>query len=409
MDFTNLKEHYHELLDYLREEENGSERPLQLVRGNIYWILENEKHNTWQSYAEVYDDRVSKLGSERYKRTLKATFDTIQDFDFYGKYPNRNGKNKNRGAYHQLVPEFKEAINVYKASAKLCDVKESTINKQVSAASCFFFAMQQRGGERLDCIDEADVISFFLDEEGNVSKSGSYKDMIAAVLKTVAGWKEKECRAILAYLPLIRYKRKNIRYLTQEEVGSIRMVLDDDGSGLSLREKAIGKLLFFTGMRACDIAGMKLSSIDWGAEEIYIVQQKTGHPIVLPLTAAIGNPIYDYLMEERPESDDGHLFLGKFHPHYPLKAATVGYLSNKIYAKAAIRQNKGDRRGTHLFRHNAATSFLGSGVPRPVISQTLGHTDPLSLEPYLHADLVHLKMCALSIEWFPVSEEVFSL
>jgi hypothetical protein len=34
-------------------------------------------------------------------------------------------------------------------------------------------------------------------------------------------------------------------------------------------------------------------------------------------------------------------------------------------------------------------------------------TAPDSLEPYLRADFIHLKKCAVSIEAFPVSEEVF--
>jgi hypothetical protein len=50
---------------------------------------------------------------------------------------------------------------------------------------------------------------------------------------------------------------------------------------------------------------------------------------------------------------------------------------------------------------------LGNGVPQPVISRTLGHTSPNSLEAYLSADFKHLKECALSIEGFPVSEGVF--
>jgi hypothetical protein len=51
---------------------------------------------------------------------------------------------------------------------------------------------------------------------------------------------------------------------------------------------------------------------------------------------------------------------------------------------------------------------LGQGVPQPVISRTLGHTSPNSLEPYLSADFPHLKDCALSIARWPVLEEVLS-
>ena len=77
--------------------------------------------------------------------------------------------------------------------------------------------------------------------------------------------------------------------------------------------------------------------------------------------------------------------------------------------KAGIRQNPGDRKGMHLFRHYLATSLLGHGVEQPIISSTLGHQSPCSLAPYLNADFVHLKECALNIDRFPVRKEVFQL
>jgi len=80
----------------------------------------------------------------------------------------------------------------------------------------------------------------------------------------------------------------------------------------------------------------------------------------------------------------------------------------KIFKAAGIRQLRGDRKGFHIFRHHLATALLGNGVPQPVISRTLGHSSPNSLEPYLSADFAHLKECSMSIERFPVPEEVLS-
>lgn len=214
---------------------------------------------------------------------------------------------------------------------------------------------------------------------------------------------------IYAYLPPIRPKRNNIQYLTPEEVKSIHNLINNKDSVLSLRDKAIAKLLFFTGIRAGDIAEMRLYSIDWNLDEIKIIQQKTENILILPLTAVIGNAIYDYIINERPKSSDNHLFLSEVYPYYPFTAKAVWHQVEKIFKAASIRQEKGDRRGSYLFRYNVATSFLGKGVPRPVISKTLGHVSPASLDSYLHADFVHLKDCALSLKVFPISEEVFRL
>lgn len=396
--------------NYLKKE-GYSESYIRRVRENIHWILKNEKNKSWQSYLDVYHDRVHKSESKGYKKNHRTAFGAIQQFDLYKEYPNRRIKNRfiKRGAYYQLIPEFKELIDFYREADKLRGIKEHTICGNVSAASCFFYAMQKKGIQSFDYINEEDVLSFFLDSEGKISKCSSYKKKIAAVFKAGIGCKVKGCQTLLAYLPPIRPKRKNIQFLTPEEVECIHVLLDDENCKLSLRDRAIGKLLLFTGIRACDIAGMELSSIDWVADEIHFTQQKTEQPLVLPLTAIIGNSIYDYLVNERPKSNDTHLFLSEIYPYYPFKAGAVWNQAAKIYKAASLRQKKGDRRGTHLFRYNVATSLLGSGIPRPVISQTLGHLDPHSLDPYIHADIVHLKECALSIESLPVGEEVFCL
>ena len=110
-------------------------------------------------------------------------------------------------------------------------------------------------------------------------------------------------RTILAYLPALNRRRKNIQYLTEEEMPSVKDVLVSEKSSITLRNRAIGMLLFFTGMRSSDIAGLAFSDIDWEKEEIRIFQKKTGNELVLPLTASIGNAIYDYITMERPKSD----------------------------------------------------------------------------------------------------------
>jgi len=250
MNFRHLQQHYHELLNYLKKE-RYTESYIRCVQENIHWIMKSEKNRSWQSYLDIYHDRVQKSESTLYKKNHRIAFGAIQQFDLHGEYSNRKIKNCfiKRGAYNQLIPEFREVIDFYKASDKLRGLKESTIYGNASAASSFFYAMQKRDMKSLGCIDEEDVLSFFLDREGNVSKCSSYKKQIAAVLRAGTDWKEKECQTLLAYLPPIRPKRKSIQFLKSEEVESIHALLDDRNSGLSLRDRAIGKLLFFTGIR----------------------------------------------------------------------------------------------------------------------------------------------------------------
>lgn len=408
MDFTHLQYHYNELLDYLKQD-GYTESYIRRVREQIGWLLKHAQDNTWTSYVDAYNDRAGSSQSKLHRKNLKIAFCAIQQFDLYGEFPDRRAKNCfiKRGAYYQLLSEFRELIDYYRESDEAHGLKESTIYHNSMGASSFLLYMQQKGITAIRDITEKDTLAFFYGKDGSL-KCSSYKKEVAAVFRVGIRWKE-ECRPVLAYLPQIRSRRKNIQFLTPEETKAIRAALEDESSGLSFRDRAIGVLLFFTGLRACDIASMELKSVDWDADVLRIPQQKTGYPLILPLTAAVGNAIYDYLENERPASEDGHLFLSALYPYHPFEAGAVWHQAENIYKAAAIRRADGDRRGTHLFRHNVATSFLGSGVQRPVISQTLGHMDPGSLEPYLHADMAHLKECSLSIAAFPMGEEVFRI
>ena len=285
--------------------------------------------------------------------------------------------------------------------------KESTIRSESLNTASFLYQMQEQGAQCLDEVTEDAVLSFFVSEDGSLRKGCSYKKNISAVFKAGLNWKEPQCQRILSFLPLLRETRKNIQYLTQDEIRLLRAAMES--SGFSARNKAVILLLLFTGLRGCDIAGLTFSSIDWEKERILVEQQKTSMPVEIPLSAVVGNAIYDYLEQERPDTGFLSLFLTETHPFSPISAQGIANIVSKACRLAGIRQNPGDRKGTHIFRHNLASSMLENGVPQPVITQTLGHTSPDSLEPYLRADLVHLKECALSIEDFPLAEEVFSL
>ena len=410
MNLKKLFDNYEILINYMHDNGYSSSYTARL-KTEINWLMHNNHTENFHSYEEACYIRVSRTKSSKMQKCYRLIYGILLRFDIYNEYPDRRRKEPliKRGAYPQLNSVFKEVIDLYKKSDRKRSLKENTIYGNASAGACFLLAMQNKGHMTLDDITEDNVLSFFTDNYGNVALSSSYKKEIAAVFKADIGSYTEASRRVLAYLPMVRPKRKNIQYLTPEEIDNIHEILDDKDGKLSLRNRAIGTLLFFTGIRGCDIAKMKFSEIDWENEEIRLTQQKTDGGLVLPLTATIGNAIYDYVNQERPKSMDSHVFLNELRPYDPLKAKAMWWISSKIYAAASIRQNTSDRRGTHLFRYNLATSFAGSGIARPVISSMLGHVNPNSLDYYLFADMMHLRECALSIADFPVSEEVFGV
>jgi len=408
MNVQNLQDNYPKLISYM-ETSGYSKIYIDRLKREIKKILSTVDSKQWSCYRDVYLEYTKTSQSPDYLRNKRTFIGAIEQFDVHGRYPDGRRRHElfERGAYPLLSSEFKFVIDYYCEAEKKRGKKVTTIYSESHNASTFFLSLQQKGIDNLDEITEEAVLSIFMSSDGTLLRSSSYKKNIAAVLKACIPYYPETCPRILAFLPALRETRKNIQYLTSEEIQKVKDTLTDGENPLTLCDKSIGILALYTGLRGCDIAGMTLDSIDWNGDVIYITQQKTEFPLELPLTAVVGNAIYDYLTSERPHIESRYLFVSQNKPYDRLRSRSIGNVAVRIMKAAGIRQSKGDRKGFHIFRHHLATALLGNGVPQPVISRTLGHTSPDSLEAYLSADFPHLKECSINIERFPVPEEVF--
>lgn len=186
---------------------------------------------------------------------------------------------------------------------------------------------------------------------------------------------------------------------------AILPVLSDDdqarvvhacASGMvSARDAAITLLALTTGLRACDLVGLRLVDIDWRAQALGIIQQKTHHPLTLPLPALVTAKLADYLLHDRPDSGDDHVFLRVKAPHTRLTGhASIYRVIAEVFRTAGVVEVKV---GTRVPRHSAASRLLRAAVPLPTISAVLGHADPESTNLYLSVDQARLLECVLPV------------
>lgn len=410
MSFENLKNNYGKLLDFL-EKEGYSATVIRCVSKEIENILENARTNQWETYRDIYHMYEHQGLSKDVLRSKRHILRMLKRYDVNGAFPDRLRRSYafESDSYVCLPDEFKSLVEFYRTYERERGKKETTIYHEALNTVSFLRFLQQRGCHCLDDVTEKDVLAFFFPGDGALSRGCSYKKNLSAVFKAGLFWKDAPCSRILSFLPQLRESRKTIQYLTDEEAEKIRHALQDMGNPLSLRDRAVGILLLYTGLRGCDIAGMRIDFIDWDKELMRFPQQKTGVFIELPLSHAVGNAIFDYMDSERPRCADRHVFLSEVQPYRRLASQSVANIALHVYKAAGVRQNPGDRKGTHIFRHRAASHMLESGIPQPVISRILGHAAPDSLEPYLMADFRHLKECSLDVGQFPVPEEVLGL
>jgi integrase len=409
MQLKNLRNNYSKLISHL-EAAGYAETYIAGFRREIQRILANADSMGWSCYSDVYRDYIEKPLSSSTLKNKRTVIGAIEQFDIHGIYPDGKVRNEliKRGLYQYLMPEFKVLIEYYCTVERGHGKKDSSIYSESHNAISFLHSMQESGIIRLNDITEDSVMSVFMRANGEKLKSSSYAKSISSVFKVCIPLNPDVCRQILLFIPAMRRTRKNIQYLTSQEVQEIRYAMDDMSNTLTLRDRAIGKLAFYTGMRSGDIAALEMSSIEWDRDVIKIVQQKTGVPLELPLTAIVGNAINDYIVAERPSVGIPGLFLSQKNPCRAMTRSGIGHVAAHIMKAANVRQLKGDRKGFHLFRHRLATALLGENVPKVVVSHVFGHTSQDSIDAYLSADFPHIKECALSIARFQVLEGVFS-
>ena len=216
----------------------------------------------------------------------------------------RRDKSSYTRAYDTLSDEFKSVIDHYRSVQRNRGRKETAIDNESCSGTTFLASLQKDGIHNLQMISEKSVLNVFAGSDGKIKKSCTYRKNVKAVFKTCASdLPPAAYERVIAFLPPLRRRRKNIQYLTEEEITRIKTALTAHESNLSLRDKAIGLIALHTGLRNCDIAGLTMDSIDWKRDRICLRQQKTGVPLQLELTAVVGNAIYDYIVNARPKTD----------------------------------------------------------------------------------------------------------
>lgn len=369
--------------------------------------IENGECTTYEElFSRHYQGKTK--GAERKGRWLLGA---IELFDTTRELPNCRTRTSlgKTSKIDGLSEEFQNALAHYQQSERTRGIKDSTIYVVLHAGICLFTTLQDAGISDFQHITEDSLVTYFMGFNGKPCKSGSYRKNLLCLFRGLGGYLPESsiCR-LIGFLPEITCRRKNIQYLSKNEFKKIQMALIDRESPLSKRNRAIGLLAMYTGLRSCDIIGLRLDAIDWDNDIISIVQQKTDQPLTLPLTAIVGNAIYDYIHEERPPNTIPEIFLTSRLPYRRMVSGDAMNIASLIMRVAGVRTKKGDSKGLHLLRHFLATEMLSQDVALPVISAILGHSSPQSTQAYLSADFTHLERCALSIADFPIRKGVLA-
>jgi integrase len=204
------------------------------------------------------------------------------------------------------------------------------------------------------------------------------------------------CAGLCRAVPSTPSRRvRTVSVLSAESVEQL-LSAPDPATPVGRRNRAILLLGARTGLRPSDIAGLRLSDIDWRQSLITLTQHKTQTTLTLPLLADVGAAIADYLLAGRPHGSlDDHVFLRSQAPHVGFRSTDLRHVVDRALGDAGIATKANSGRGMRLLRASLATRMLEGDTPLPVISQVLGHRGIDSSKHYLGADEARMRQCCL--------------
>jgi integrase/recombinase XerD len=194
-----------------------------------------------------------------------------------------------------------------------------------------------------------------------------------------------------------RYRLANLpRSISWAEV---RQMLEtvDRRTPTGKRDFAILLLLVSYGLRAREVAALKLDDIDWKRERVHIPRRKSGHAAMYPLSLAVGEAVLDYLQHGRPKPNAGTraLFLRAFAPYTPLSWNAVSLQAKHYLRKAGIEV---PRPGSHTLRHTCVQRLVDAHLSLKTIGDYVGHRTPDATRIYTKVDIERLREVALGLE-----------
>jgi site-specific recombinase XerD len=162
----------------------------------------------------------------------------------------------------------------------------------------------------------------------------------------------------------------------------------DEKSALGLRDHALVVVLFRLGLRAGEVAGLRLDDIDWHDGELLIVGGKQARTERLPLPVDVGQAVVAYLKHERARASCRALFL---RADAPLGLSASGVA--RVLQRACIRAGIGVV-GPQRLRHSTATAMLRAGASIDEVGQVLRQRNGRVTAHYAKVDFVELRKLA---------------
>jgi integrase/recombinase XerD len=299
-----------------------------------------------------------------------------------------------------VVPEPVTAVATTPATRLLQDYRRyllderhlvvGTVEGYEQLAQRFLDHCSQRGVSDLAGVT-AEHISGFIRNECERRRSGSAKHAVTPLrsLMRYCQLRGLTTSELAMAVPVAAHRRAAAlpRPLTPNEVTRL-LASCDRRTAMGRRDYAMLLMLSRLGLRAGELAALRLDDVDWRSGEIDI-PGKGARRERLPLPDDVGQALVGYLRRGRPSTRDRSLFVRFCAPRTGLDSSGVTRMVHAAGARAGVSVT-----GAHQLRHTAAAQLLNAGAPLSEISQLLRHRRPATTAIYAKVDFAALRPLA---------------
>lgn len=157
------------------------------------------------------------------------------------------------------------------------------------------------------------------------------------------------------------------------------------------RDFAVLMMLVRLGLRAGEVAALRLEDIDWREGELLVRGKGPKHER-LPLPSDVGEAIAGWLRRGRPRCAAREVYTRVRAPHRRLTAGGISAIVRAACGRAGIPEVN-----AHRLRHSAATEMLRAGAGLREIGEVLRHRSVLTTSMYAKVD--HSSLRSLTKPW----------
>lgn len=167
----------------------------------------------------------------------------------------------------------------------------------------------------------------------------------------------------------------------------------DVGKPIGLRTRAIVECLVGLGLRAGEVAALRLCDLDWRSGTLRVATSKVRRGAMMPLPHRVGRAVAAYLKRGRPASADEHVFVRHYMPiGAALDSSDVTHTVNRAFRRVGLLLPS---MGAHALRHTTAGRLVRAGVSFKQIADLMRHRHIDSTRIYTKVDWPRLAEVAL--------------